>query len=141
MKVIFAGSGMLDLKESAEHLLQQLAALPPNTTVLLRRPRFSLPGGFEMLSKNLCESLDIPVEWRIPEEGGRSATYLRDISMVQAADAVVCYFHPDAIMDGGTGHLAEKALDQEKPLYTYAAVEPGQVEWIGGIEPSNPLGK
>jgi len=135
VRVAFAGASRLDLAEVAGHLLQQLAALPPNATVLLRRPRGDLPGDFEMLAKNLCDGLSIPVEWRIPEVGGRSATYLRDVSMVSAADAVVCYFHPDAILEGGTGHLAEKALDQDKPLYTYAAIEPGEVVWVGGIEP------
>jgi len=132
MKVALAGASQMALtREVAHHALQTLAALPPGTTVLLRRGRETPPGDFEMLVHELCKSLSIPVEWRVPEPGGRSQVYLRDVEMVQAADSVICYFHHDRVMTGGTGHVAEKALDQEKPLYAYAQMD-DTVTWVGG---------
>lgn len=134
MKAVFAGSTDLPLAESANHLLQQLASLPMDATVLLRRGRGTYPGAFERLAASLCDGLKIPVEWKSPDVGGRKATFIRDIDMVQESDLVVCYFHPDRIMDGGTGHIAEKALDQDKPLNTYTVRE-NAVDWVGGNDP------
>jgi hypothetical protein len=132
--IAFCGAHDLPLKEIAAHLLQQLVALPTGAIVLLRRGRSTDPGRFEDLTQALCSNLNIPVEWAPPGEGGREAVFERDIQMVAKADAVVCYFHPDRVMEGGTGHVAEKALDADKPLYAYTLFEQG-VDWVGGIEP------
>jgi hypothetical protein len=60
----------------------------------------------------------IPYGWMKPGEGGRSATYERDISMVAGSDCVLAFFADDQ-MSGGTEHVVEKAIDQFIPVYSF----------------------
>jgi hypothetical protein len=132
---VLAGSQVLPLEEVAGHLLRQMASFPPDTIILLRRGRTTGPGPFEKLVAMLAETLKIAIEWREPraDEGGRSQTYLRDIELVGSADAVIAYFSEAQIMLGGTGHVVEKAIDQNVPVYAYAPID-GAVERVGEVE-------
>lgn len=94
--------------------------------VLLRAPRVGDPGRFERITAMLCSVLDIPVSWRMPETGGRSATFFRDIEMVGEADCVLAFFDGSA-MWGGTEHVVEKAIDRQVPVYSYGIEQ----EYVG----------
>ena len=138
MNVTVVGSRTLELENVAMHLLQKLAALPIEVKVYLRRPREGEPEAFEVMAFKLCESLSIPVEWRISEPGGRVAVFLRDSQMVKDSDAVIAYFDEDHLMSGGTGHVVECAINEEKPVYAYTYDEKG-VRWAAGLEPIEDL--
>lgn len=133
MNVAMAGSHDLPLSKAANGILKVLVGLPPNTKLLLRRGKHTPPGPFERLVAQLCDSLAIEYEWRRPQEGGRSATYLRDVSMADAADGVIAFFHPERIMDGGTGHLVEKAMDAGRPVWAMTVGDEG-LERVGEID-------
>jgi len=135
VRVAFVGSHSLDVSIVAGHLLKTLVSLPPETVVLLRKGRTTVPGDFETLTQALCLQLHIDFEWCIPDEGGREAVFLRDIEMVTRADAVVAYFDADSVMQGGTGHVVDKAMDIDRPVYAYAPQD-GTVKWAGGHEPA-----
>ena len=132
-KALFAGSGALSLTpETARLVLGELESLDTDVKeILLRRPRGNYPRPFEALVNAMASQMDFRVTWFKPSLGGRSATFLRDVQMVMAADEVVCFFPPDHLMEGGTGHIVEKALDQEKPVRAYE-LSPAGLRWIGG---------
>lgn len=138
MKVAFVGSRAVEVEEIVDHLLRTLVSLPGDTVVLLRRGRKTPAGDFESLTQALCLQLHINYEWCIPDEGGREAVFQRDISMVDKADAVVAYFAPESVFDGGTGHVVEKAMDADRPVYAYAPTRGVGVHWVGGHEPADP---
>jgi nucleoside 2-deoxyribosyltransferase len=101
-----------------------LQGLPRSARILLRRPWSGQPGFYEQAVAAICRMLGIEYEWRLPLPAqGRQATFYRDIQMVADSDAVIVFFAPDAIMEGGTAHLVEKALDQSVPVYAYSADE------------------
>lgn len=124
MKVCFAGSRSLELNGVvAQHILNMLVALPKHTeTILLRSPLHTPPRPFEALVASLAEVLSLGVEWWAPEPGGRGQVYLRDVSMVAAADEIVAFFPEGDEMMGGTGHVVDMAIAQEKKVRAYAVV-------------------
>src|SRR6185295_3424446 len=66
-------------------LLHALLELPPNSLVLLRRPRTGSPGWIESVVAGMTRSPYLPrftVEWFEPEPGGRDQTYRRDFELV-----------------------------------------------------------
>lgn len=138
MKVAVVGNRALVLEQVVDHLLRTLVSLPVDTVVLLRKGRKTPAGDFESLTQALCLQLHINYEWCVPDEGGREAVFQRDISMVDQADAVVAYFAPDSVMEGGTGHVVEKAMDVDRPVFAYAPTGPGLVTWVGGHTPADP---
>lgn len=124
MKVCLAGSRALELNGTvAQHVLNTLLSLPRETeTILLRSPLHSPPRPFEALVASLAEVLGLGVDWWVPEPGGRSQVYLRDISMVSAADEIITFFPEGDEMMGGTGHVVDMAIAQEKTCRAYAVV-------------------
>lgn len=135
VKVAVVGSHDLDPALIASHLLKQLVSLPTPSIVMLRRGRKTKPGPIEMLTESLCRQLEIAVEWREPQAGARAGVYNRDVSMVGACDAVWAYFDPEHVMEGGTGHVVEKALDQDRPVYAWAPID-GSMTDVGSHEPA-----
>jgi hypothetical protein len=138
VKIAFVGSRALDIGEIGDHLVRTLASLPVDTVVLLRKGRKTPAGDFESLTRYLCLNLHFDYEWCIPDEGGREAVFLRDVEMVDRADAVVAYFAPDSVMEGGTGHVVDVAMMADRPVYAYAPAAPGLVTWVGGHTPADP---
>jgi hypothetical protein len=135
MKVAIVGSRTLDLAAVSVPLLNELTRLPQESMVLIRSPRNEPRGDFEELLVRLCKALDIDYDFYLPATGsGRAGVFERDIHMVEHADVVIAYFDPKHIMSGGTGHVVEKAIDAEKPVYAYEVDMTGQ-RWVGGIEP------
>jgi len=134
MKVVFVGSHTLDVAEIATHALRQMAALPPEAVILLRRGRKTPPGQFERFILSMADSLGIDVEWKMPGTG-RGSAFVRDVEMVKEADAVIAYFNEANLMAGGTGHVVDKAIDSDKPVFAYGPLD-GVVERVGELEPA-----
>lgn len=139
IRVIFAANHTLDVGLIANHALQQLIVLPMQVTILLRRPRDEEPAAFETLISELCATMSIPVEWRQVERehgSGRSATYSRDVEMARSADAAYCWFDPETPMGGGTGHLAERCIEEEVPITAWV-YEDDEMRLLGSLEPGS----
>jgi hypothetical protein len=136
-KAAVAGSTAIQLDKRVAHMiLSVLRELDDTyTEVLLRRPRGSWPSPFETLVSSLASAMGFTVTWFAPTTGGRSATYLRDVQMVAAADQVFAFFPEGSEMTGGTGHVVEKALDQGRPVAAYAITDDG-LRWVGGADAS-----
>ncbi|HEX5016537.1 MAG TPA: hypothetical protein VFX15_03000 [Actinomycetes bacterium] len=97
-------------------------ALPAQTTVLLRRGNASDPGRFERLVREIIRSYAVHLEyrWVMPDPAaGPGAAFLRDNEMVAASDLVLAFFAPGRMMEGGTGHVVESAIDKNVPVYSF----------------------
>lgn len=126
MKVVIAGNHDADPGVVAMDLLTHLAELPIDVIVLLRGPLHGHPGAIEQLAEGLCRDLSIEVDWRLPRPGeGKEATIYRDFDMVDDADLVIAYFHPERQMEGGTGRVVERALSSETTVIAFIAEEDG----------------
>lgn len=117
-------------------LATNLATLPPSSTILLRRARKSVANEFEQFVSVLAKTLGHSVEWCVPDTGGRAATFSRDVQMAARADIVLAFFDTDHIMEGGTGHLVEKASEAERVCYAYSIDEEGNIGYIGSHMPA-----
>jgi hypothetical protein len=93
---------------------------------------------FETLVSALADTYGLKVDWRRPTGGGRAAVYLRDYGLVDDADYVEAFFAHDRVMEGGTGHVVEAALNRDKRVYGWVVTEGGRVERVGEIEPPLP---
>lgn len=71
-------------------------------------------------------------------EGGREATYQRDVGMTRKADLVLAFFAEER-MEGGTEHVVEKALDAGTPVYSWGFNGSHFVR-IGEHDPDNVYG-
>lgn len=134
VRVALAASHALSPVWLLSHLYGRLAKLPTGSVILLREPRKQERALFERNISLIAENLGYEVEWFAPDEGGRGATFRRDYDMVESADWVECFFSPDAAMEGGTGHIAEAALNREVPLYAWS-VDGGKLLRIGEFDP------
>lgn len=121
MKVAIVGSRALEVDGNvAIHVVTLLAELPPDTEVLVRRPLTRPLRPFEALVSALASSLGHEVTEYQPEPGGRSQVFLRDVELVRDADEVIALFPDGDEMSGGTGHVVDKAIDQQRPVRAYA---------------------
>ena len=115
-----------------------------NEPTLLLRARRSGPSNnqFEFACHVMARTLDIPVELFVPDAGGRSSTFFRDIKMVSKADVVICVFPGEQPMEGGTAHVVEKAQDDRVPVYAYT-YDPDTGHWgrLGEWDPDNAWGE
>lgn len=59
---------------------------------------------------------------RSPADESRARVYIRDMEYVRRADLVMAYFSTTE-MSGGTGHVVEKAVDQDVPVYSWGLEE------------------
>jgi len=118
MKVAFVASRTVSVRALTGRLSNLLGALPASTTILLRKGRHSNPGQFELIVSGLCEIQHVSYEWCVPEPGGREQTFERDIKMVERSGLVLAFFDEGQFMEGGTGHVVEKAV--ERGIHTIA---------------------
>lgn len=117
-------------------------ALPDQSTILLRVGVGTNPGPVETLAFMLARRRH-RIEWCVPETGrNRTGTFVRDIAMVDRADAVVAFLTDDEDPLGGSGtaHVIQKAVDVDRPLFAYAVSDEG-LEWIGGTDAPQSLVK
>lgn len=131
--IVIAASRTVPVHIALGYVAHELAALPPGSSVFLRKPTKRPASRFEMGVAVMATKLDLLVRWWEPGPGGRQATFLRDVSMVSAADEVLAYFTEAEVMTGGTGHVIDKALDQAKTCRAYSIVG-GELRWVGGQE-------
>lgn len=96
-------------------------ALPNNSRVFLRRGMKGAPGSFERLVFEWCRQFNhVEPRWVIPDfESGPGAVFNRDNEMVRGSDLVLAFFAPGRMMEGGTGHVVESAIDQGVPVYSF----------------------
>jgi len=107
---------------------------PKPPQILLRRPLKATPGAFEVLVSIAANARGYDVRWCYPDRrGGREGTYVRDVHMVGMADLVLAFFTPGSLMNGGTGHVVEKAIDKDIPVQAYEIDEKG-LRWVGSVE-------
>lgn len=140
-RIALAGCYTLDPGAVALHLLlgeegQEgwggLSRLPVGASVLLRAPLRGSPGPVEAMVAALCETLDIEVEWRVPEPGqGGAGTIERDRKMVNDADAVVTYTDPGRADEGGTERVKRMGFSMGKHCWSFAPVKAGGVAYVG----------
>ncbi len=101
--------------------------------ILLRSPVGGPPAEFEALVAELAEGYGVPVQWCYPDRrGGREATYVRDAHMTAMADHVFAFFATETLMEGGTAHVVDKAIDKEIPVTAYEVDEDG-LRWVGSL--------
>jgi hypothetical protein len=124
------------LEHAFHHATSELGRLNAYDELLLRRPKSGSPGLFEMLMDKIAASLGVDTIWFTPEGTGREATFHRDYRMVEAADVVIAYFTPERVMEGGTAHVVEAALNREVPVYAWVVDDTG-VTRLGELELSD----
>lgn len=130
MKVCIVGSRSLEINgDVALHIVTTLVDLPPESEILIRKPLTRSLRPFEAMVAALGGSMGHTVTEYVPEPGGRSQVFLRDVEMVRDADEVVAFFADGDEMSGGTGHVVDKAIDQQRPVRAYA-VEPTRLRLI-----------
>lgn len=132
MKTCIVGSRNLELDGTvALHILDTLQGIPdwPKGEILLRKPLTRAARPFEALVGHLAASMGFRVVWHAPEPGGRAMVFLRDVAMVGASDQVIAFFPEGDEMTGGTAHVVEKALDQQRPVRAYVVGD--QLRLIG----------
>jgi hypothetical protein len=101
--------------------------------ILLRRPITGAPAPAEGLIAEIAARLGAEYRWCYPDpRGGREGTYVRDAHMVNMADMVLAIFTPDTLMQGGTGHVVEKAIEKSVPVHAYEVDESG-LRWVGDV--------
>lgn len=62
----------------------------------------------------------VEARWIIPDfDAGPGAVFDRDNEMVRRSDLVLAFFAPGRMMEGGTGHVVESAIDQGVPVYSF----------------------
>jgi len=143
LKITIAGSRRLPAGQAPRLLVRFLAALPHDACILLRKGAYTEPGRFERDVESLCSILRLDWEWVVPRPTdttvGRASVYFRDIEMVERSDLVLLFFVPEEATDGysGTAHLMEKALDADRPVYSYSVADDGKVERVGEYDPDH----
>ena len=116
-------------------MLGFLGHLPPDSIIYLRRGLRTNAGPFEQLVSRLATTLGLSYRYHLPvPHSGRAAVYNRDIAMVAESDLVVAFFAPARIMEGGTAHVVEKAIDAAVPVFAYAIHQDGRIERVGEWE-------
>lgn len=132
LRLCLAASASLRVFPST--LLDFMESLDPRTVVLLRRGNKTDPGLFEqMISRAAMEHWWFGVEWWQPDPAlGREGTYIRDVEMTKSAHLVLAFFD-GIVLEGGTGHVVEKAMDREVPVYAFG-LHQGMWERIGELD-------
>lgn len=134
MNVVVAGSYQAMSLHLASHLFNVLRELPPGSKVLLRAPRNPEEpvGKVESVAAQMATDLQLEVEMCFPPVGGgREGVLRRDYDMVERADRVIAYFSPERVMDGGTGHLVEAAINRDIPTEAWRLDVDGRLDRTG----------
>jgi hypothetical protein len=134
VNVVVAGSYQAMSLHLAMHMFNVLRELPAGSIILLRAPRGTDEpiGKVEAVAAQMATDLQLDVELCFPPvSGGREGVFKRDYGMVERADRVVAYFSPDKVMDGGTGHLIEAAMNRDIPTEAWRLDENGHLERVG----------
>lgn len=112
---------------------------PDPTTVFLRRGINTRPGKFESLVAEWCRMFGhLEYRWVLPDYGGGAgAVFNRDTELVSAADVVIAFL-TEAGLEGGTGHVVERAIDRGVPVYSFTLGE--DIQRLGEVDPTESWG-
>jgi hypothetical protein len=111
-------------------------ALPDPSTIVLRRGVRAPVANFERIVRTIAaESTHLHVRWAMPDpDAGPGAAFLRDNEMVSSVDLVLAFFEPHHVMEGGTGHVVETAIDRNVPVYSFTIDEEALIR-VGDHDP------
>lgn len=113
----------------------------PRATVHMRRGLKSNPGTFEQIVAEWCRRWwHLDYRWEIPlAEDGPGSVFQRDARLVAQADLVLAFFAPYHAMTGGTGHVVERAIDRDVPVYSFTLGN--RLERVGDHDPHDLWGE
>lgn len=133
LRVAVAASTTIDVVP--EGLLHWLADGVKAATVLLRRGINTRPGKFESLVAEWCRMYNhLDYRWILPDPAdGPAMVFNRDTELVSAADVVIAFLTP-AGLEGGTGHVVERAIDRGVPVYSFTIGE--DLQRLGENDPT-----
>jgi hypothetical protein len=108
--------------------------------VILRRGLKAKPGRFERMVAAWCKEMGHPeVYWALPDPSlGSAQVFTRDRDMVSGADIVLAFFSEGHVMEGGTGHVVEAAIDHNVPTYSFTLGE--SIQRVGEHDPTDEWG-
>lgn len=127
MITIVGSSSLWPIPPLAMEVLQIMLRHKGETFGVRSNRRGDLASGTEDLVAKLGDRLHEHVLPWPPVNGGGSSAFVRDNLMVSRSIAVYCFFGPDALMVGGTGHVAAVALRQGVKLTAYTLDDFGSV--------------
>lgn len=81
----------------------------------------------EMMALRIGARINRTVTPWAPMGNTRASTFHRDISMVDSASEVHAFFGPDALMQGGTGHVVYCALRRGVHVHAYEVDVDGNI--------------
>jgi len=70
----------------------------------------------------------------------RGGAFIRDLNLINDSDRIIAIFSPDKVMEGGTGHIVNKALDERKEVEAYTVDDSGELVLVGGYNPRTDSG-
>jgi hypothetical protein len=105
--------------------------------ILTRRTRTS---GIDVMVEGLCLVYGHECKTYDMDGPSRGGTFVRDLSLIKDADKIIAIFAPDRIMEGGTGHIVNKALDERKEVEAYTIDDAGELVLVGGHNPRTDSG-
>jgi hypothetical protein len=91
--------------------------------------------GVDQFIQTACEMLGR--EYTVYPMAGpsRGGAFVRDLVLLNDADKVIAVFDPDKVMEGGTAHIVNKALDERKEVEAYTVDDEGELVLVGGNNP------
>lgn len=148
MNIVVAGSRSIPPGEVGRMLVAFLAQLPASeVTIHLRRGMHTESGQFEKMTAMVCDLFGIGVEWHVVEKlddaKGRQLVFARDLELVRAGDLVLCFTATWQAYDlaCGTTALAQKALEEETPVYHWALPDAPGARRLIRVGEHDPEGK
>jgi hypothetical protein len=82
-----------------------------------------------------CEHLGKEFTVYDVEGPSRGGAFVRDLTLINDADKIIALFDPERVMEGGTGHIVNKALDERKEVEAYTVDDSGELVLVGGYNP------
>lgn len=96
--------------------------------------------GVDQFVRAACEYLGR--EYTVYEVDGpaRGGSFVRDLNLINDSDRIIAVFDPERVMEGGTGHIVNKALDERKEVEAYTVDDSGELVLVGGYNPRTDTG-
>lgn len=91
--------------------------------------------GVDQFVQAACEYLGREFTVYQVEGPSRGGAFVRDLTLLNDADKVIALFAPDKVMEGGTAHIVNKALDEKKEVEAYTVDDEGELVLVGGHNP------
>ena len=126
MNIVMVGARAFPIIKAGVEICDLLGKLSRDTVICTRGGEH----GPDAFIAEAAKAMGFTVR-RFPGEGGAS-NFIRDVEMVNAADAVYAFFEAEHIGEGGTQHVVEKSLDQRKRTYSYTWTSRGGLTLVGG---------